>query len=74
MGLFENEAFATGTRSVARAVAEAAAFSVIGGGDSMAAVSQFGLSEGIGHISTGGGASLAFLEGRTLPGLNALAA
>jgi len=74
MGIFENEAFATGTRSVARAVAEAAAFSVIGGGDSMAAVSQFGLSGGIGHISTGGGASLAFLEGRTLPGLNALAA
>ena len=72
MGVFEFEAFAAGTRRVASAVADANAFSVIGGGDSVRAVRESGRADDIGHISTGGGASLEFVEGRELPGLTAL--
>lgn len=72
MGLFEIPPFDTGTRKVAQAVANSEAYSIIGGGDSVAAIQQAGLAEMIGHISTGGGASLELLEGRTLPGVAAL--
>ena len=72
MGVFEKPAFATGTVAVARAVAESSAFSVIGGGDTVAAVNQAGVAARIGYISTAGGAFLEFLEGRTLPGVEAL--
>ncbi len=72
LGYFENDAFAEGTREVARAVAESDAYSVIGGGDSVAALKSLGMEQDVSHISTGGGASLAFLEGRELPGLKAL--
>ena len=72
MGVFEKPAFATGTVALARAVAESAAFSVIGGGDTVAAVNQAGVSHRIGYISTAGGAFLEFLEGRPLPGVEAL--
>ena len=72
MGVFEKPAFATGTVALARAVAESGAFSVIGGGDTVAAVNQAGVAARIGYISTAGGAFLEFLEGRTLPGVDAL--
>ena len=73
MGVFELAPFAAGTLGVARAVASSPAFTVVGGGDSAAAIRQLGLDEGeFGHISTGGGASLELLEGRTLPGLSVL--
>jgi phosphoglycerate kinase len=72
LGVFEKAPFAAGTLGVARAVAGAAAFSVIGGGDTIAAVHQAGVAEKIGYISTAGGAFLEFLEGRTLPGVAAL--
>ncbi len=75
MGVFELPSFAAGTRTVADAVAEASdngALSVVGGGDSVAAANQFGVSHRIGHISTGGGASLELLAGRQLPGIEAL--
>ena len=72
MGLFEKAPFSHGSVGVAKAIAEAAAFSVVGGGDSVAAVQQAGLAERFTHVSTGGGASLELLEGRTLPGVEAL--
>ncbi|HEX3178598.1 MAG TPA: phosphoglycerate kinase [Methylomirabilota bacterium] len=72
MGVFEKPPFAEGTLAVARAVADASAFSVIGGGDTIAAVNMAGVADRIGYISTAGGAFLEFLEGRALPGVDAL--
>ncbi|CAN5814225.1 hypothetical protein BH23ACT11_BH23ACT11_21580 [soil metagenome] len=72
MGVFEMDAFAKGTEGVARAVAESDATSVIGGGDSVAAVNKLGLEDEMSHISTGGGASLEYVEGKELPGVAVL--
>ncbi len=72
MGVFEMEAFAAGTRTVATAVADSPATSVVGGGDSLAAIHQLGLGNRFDHLSTGGGASLEYVQGLRLPGVAAL--
>ncbi len=75
MGVFEMEAFSNGTKQVSIAVANSTkngAFSLVGGGDSVAAVMKFNLSDNISHISTGGGAMLEYLEGKVLTGINAV--
>jgi len=73
MGVFEFDKFANGTKTVAQALADSTdTYSVVGGGDSAAAAEKFGLAEKMSHISTGGGASLEFMEGKQLPGVVAL--
>jgi phosphoglycerate kinase len=74
MGVFETEPFAAGTETVARGVADSSARSIVGGGDSLAAIHKLALGDRIGHLSTGGGASLAYLQGLELPGVTALEA
>jgi phosphoglycerate kinase len=73
LGVFEHSEFAAGTRRVAEAVAASNAFSIAGGGDTLAAIEQFGVTERISYISTGGGAFLEFLEGKELPAVAVLA-
>ena len=72
MGVFEMKPFAEGTLAVARAMADSKGVTIVGGGDSVAAVTQMGLADQIDHVSTGGGASLEFLAGETLPGVACL--
>jgi phosphoglycerate kinase len=74
MGVFEAEPFAAGTMAVARALAAAEAFTVVGGGESVMAVHRAGVAGAIGHVSTGGGASLEYLTGKVLPAIAALEA
>ena len=74
VGVFEFDAFSAGTETVARAIAASKAFSIAGGGDTLAAIDQYGVAADIGYISTGGGAFLEFLEGKTLPAVAALEA
>jgi phosphoglycerate kinase len=72
VGVFEFDAFANGTRAVADAIAASSAFSIAGGGDTLAAITKFGIANRIGYISTGGGAFLEFLEGKKLPAVAVL--
>ena len=72
VGVFENAAFSKGTETLARAVAASGAFSIAGGGDTVAAINKFGMAEGVSYISTAGGAFLEFLEGKTLPAVAVL--
>jgi phosphoglycerate kinase len=72
VGVFEIESFAAGTQGIAKAIAESQAFSIAGGGDTLAAIAKFDITEEVGYISTGGGAFLEFLEGKTLPAVDAL--
>jgi phosphoglycerate kinase len=72
MGVFEMEPFAHGTKAVAAAIASSGATTIVGGGDTVAAIEQFSDASHFSHVSTGGGASLEYLEGRTLPGVAAL--
>ncbi|HUJ01776.1 MAG TPA: phosphoglycerate kinase [Usitatibacter sp.] len=72
LGVFEFDAFANGTKAVARAIADSKAFSIAGGGDTLAAIAKYGITDRVGYISTGGGAFLEFLEGKTLPAVEAL--
>lgn len=74
VGVFENDAFAMGTRALAEAVARSGAFSIAGGGDTLAAIDKFGIADQVSYISTGGGAFLEFVEGKTLPAVAALQA
>ena len=72
VGVFEFDAFANGTEAIARAIAASDAFSIAGGGDTVAAIAKYGIEKDIGYISTGGGAFLEVLEGKTLPALEIL--
>ena len=72
MGIFENPTLAAGTNAVAKAMAESSATTIIGGGDSAAAVAQLGYADKMSHVSTGGGASLELFEGKVLPGIACL--
>ena len=72
VGVFEFDAFANGTRTLAQAIARSQGFSIAGGGDTLAAIAKFGITDDIGYISTGGGAFLEFLEGKTLPAVAVL--
>jgi phosphoglycerate kinase len=73
VGVFEFDAFAKGTETLARAIADSNAFSIAGGGDTLAAIAKYGIEKDIGYISTGGGAFLEVLEGKTLPAFEILA-
>ncbi len=72
VGVFEFDAFANGTKKIAQAIAESDGFSIAGGGDTLAAIAKFGIADKVGYISTGGGAFLEFLEGKTLPAVDIL--
>jgi len=74
VGVFELAPFAAGTRRLAEAIAASSAYSIAGGGDTLAAIDQFGVAQGVSYISTGGGAFLEFLEGKTLPAVAILEA